>query len=287
MKHLEIVHVTEYKFSTAVTLEPHRLMLRPRESHALRLESATLAIQPAHTIRWHRDALDNSVADVHFLAASNHLRIASILNVKVYDDTPLDFLVADYALNHPFEYAPEEQTDLAGFLQSVYFQDWSDINVWLGSLTSFERPIETYVLLDLMNRDIASNFYYQAREQPGVQSPAETLSTRSGSCRDFAALFMEACRHLGLASRFVSGYLDVSATAAHNAATHAWAEVYLPGPGWKGFDPTSGEIVGNRHIPVAVSRHPESVPPVAGSFVGPSGERPLPIVSVAVRALDW
>ena len=116
--------------------------------------------------------------------------------------------------------------------------------------------------------------------------PALTLSSRQDSCRDFAVLFIEACRYLGLASRFVSGYLDISVTTNGHASTHAWDEIYLPGPGWKGFDPTSGVLTDNRHIPVAVSRHPEAVPPVAGSFTGPAGVRPVPRVSVRVAAID-
>ncbi|OYY95803.1 MAG: cysteine protease [Hydrogenophilales bacterium 28-61-23] len=291
MRRLIISHVTEYEFSTAVTLQPHQLLLRPRESHTLRIESSTLEIHPAHRIRWHRDALDNSVASVSFLAPSNSLRIASNVRVEMYEDAPFDFLVADYAVTYPFEYALQEQPDLAAYRQSVYVDDRSAVNQWLVSLGCVREPMETFVLLDRLNRDIANRFVYQAREEPGVQSPAQTLSLQRGSCRDFAALFMEACRHLGLASRFVSGYLDISATSIGNAApgnasTHAWAEVYLPGPGWKGFDPTSGVLTDNRHIPVAVSRHPEAIPPVAGSFVGPAGQRPVPMVSVQVSAVD-
>lgn len=286
MRRLDITHVTEYEFATPVTLLPHRLLLRPRESHTLRLQSSTLTIHPAHTIRWHRDALDNCVASVRFLAPSDSLRVVSNLAVEVYDDAPLDFVVEDYAVTYPFDYALDEQPDLAAFRQSVYRQDQFTVNQWLGSLGCLPGPVETFVLLDRMNRDIASRFFYKAREAPGVQSPAQTLANRSGSCRDFAALFMEACRHLGLASRFVSGYLDISAPSGGNASTHAWAEVYLPGPGWKGFDPTSGVLTDNRHIPIAVARHPEAVPPVAGSFVGPAVPRPVPMVSVHVRSLD-
>jgi len=112
---------------------------------------------------------------------------------------------------------------------------------------------------------------YQRREEAGVQSAADTLSHGSGSCRDFANLFMEAARCLGFASRFVSGYLYAPPSMINFGATHAWAEVYLPGAGWKGFDPTIGEIVGSNHIAVAVARLPESVPPVAGSFIGLPG----------------
>lgn len=286
MRRLNITHITEYRFSTEVTLQLHQLLLRPRESHNLRITSSTLAIEPAHGIRWHRDALDNSVAEISFPASSAMLRIESRVDVEVYKDTPLDFLVADYAVMHPFEYALKEQPDLAAFRQSVYPQDQAAVNQWLDSLGCFQVSIETFTLLDRMNRDIANCFSYQIREEPGVQSPARTLQTRSGSCRDFAALFMEACRHLGLASRFVSGYLDTSGTGVSNAATHAWTEVYVPGPGWKGFDQTSGLLTGNGHIAVAVARHPEAVPPVAGAFFGPPGLSPEMLVSVSVTPLD-
>ncbi len=286
MRRLQISHVTEYHFANYVTLQPHRLLLRPRENHTLRIESASLDIQPEHSVRWQRDALDNSVASVTFLVAANSLYIDSTVSVQRFDDTPLDFLVEDYAVLFPFEYARQELPDLAPFRQCVYLQDQAQVNAWLASLDCLGRPIETFVLLDRMNRDIASRFTYQAREAPGVQSPALPLASRTGSCRDFAALFIEACRSLGLASRFVSGYLDISATSGGNASTHAWAEVYLPGAGWKGFDPTSGELTDNRHIPVAVARHPEAVPPVAGSFLGPAGYRPVPQVRVRVSALD-
>ncbi|MFO7445446.1 MAG: transglutaminase domain-containing protein [Ignavibacteriaceae bacterium] len=156
-----------------------------------------------------------------------------------------------------------------------YDCDFCDITVLYGRFT----------LLDRMNHEIANKFVYQMREEPGVQPPALTLKSNSGSCRDFAALFMEACRHLGLASRFVSGYVYSAAIEAGNASTHAWSEVYLPGAGWKGFDPTSGVVAGNRHIAAAVARHPEDVPPVAGSYLGAPGQRPLLRVAVRVSAL--
>jgi transglutaminase-like putative cysteine protease len=116
---------------------------------------------------------------------------------------------------------------------------------------------------------INQSLTYKIREEPGVQSASETLQKGTGSCRDFANLFMEAARLLGLASRFVSGYLHAPASSQNYGATHAWAEVYLPGAGWKGFDPTIGEVVGSKHIAVAVARLPESVSPVTGAFFGP------------------
>jgi transglutaminase-like putative cysteine protease len=284
MRRLNISHITEYLFPTAVRLLPHRLLLRPRENHNVRIESSILEIAPAHTLQWKCDVLDNSVAVVNFAEPADRLRIYSSVVIQHYEDNPFDFLVDDYAVIHPFDYALEEQAGLAPFRQAVYPDDREAVRRWLDGL-GLQGPMQTFTLLDRVNRAIAGRFFYQVREEPGVQPPALTLARSSGSCRDFAALFMEACRHLGLASRFVSGYLYAPATEAGNASTHAWAEVYLPGAGWKGFDPTSGEVTGNRHIAVAVARQPEAVPPVAGDYIGPGGLRPVLSVSVQVSAL--
>ena len=284
MRRLYISHVTEYLFSHPVTLLPHRLLLRPRENHNVRIEASNLEILPAHTLQWKRDVLDNSVAVAAFSEPSDRLRIASSVVIQHYEDNPFDFLVDDYAVIHPFDYSMQERAELAPFQQLVYPSDREMIQRWLIGL-SLRWPMETFTLLDRMNREIAAGFCYRMREEAGVQSPALTLAANSGSCRDFAALFMEACRYLGLASRFVSGYLFMPASETGNAATHAWAEVYLPGAGWKGFDPTSGEVTGNRHIAVAVANHPEAVPPVAGSYLGPPGQPPLLCVAVRVSAL--
>jgi transglutaminase-like putative cysteine protease len=285
MRRLNISHVTEYRFSTPVALLPHKLRLRPLDSHSLRIESSTLDISPAHSVRWYRDALGNSVALVNFSELSDSLHILSDVVISVYEDAPLDFLMEEYAVNMPFDYAIGEHADLAPFEQSVYPDDSAALRTWLGRLGLLTRPMQTFNVLTQLNCEIANHFAYQVREEEGVQSPAQTLSLNSGSCRDFAALFMEACRYMGLASRFVSGYLHMPDNETGNASTHAWAEVYLPGPGWKGFDPTSGLVTGNQHIPVAVARHPEAVPPVSGSFVGPAGQLPALTVSVRVSEL--
>lgn len=285
MRRLNIAHVTEYGYSTPVTLLPHRLRIRPLESHSLRIESSKLDITPAHNVRWYHDVLGNSVALVNFNELSSVLRVLSDVVIVVYEDPPLDCMLEDFALSCPFDYAIEEQLDLAPFRQSAYPADRAVLHKWLDELGLLVRPIDTFSLLFQLNCGIANHFTYQIREEEGVQSPAQTLKLNSGSCRDFAALFIEACRYMGLASRFVSGYLHMADNEAGNATTHAWAEVYLPGPGWKGFDPTSGLITGNQHIPVAVARHPEAVPPVSGSFIGPLGQRPALTVSVRVSDL--
>ncbi len=284
MQRLRIKHLTEYIFPTSVWLNNHRLLLRPREGHDVRIESSKLSITPAYNIKWQRDVFDNSLAIVSFLEASNKLTIASEVVIQHYELTPYDFVIEDYAVNYPFTYAVDEQVDLVSFQQPIFLNDQNDVNIWLQQLDL--KGLETFNLLLKLNQSIHHQFRYQMREEAGVQSPSTTLTQRSGSCRDYATLFIEACRCLGLASRFVSGYLHAPATEAGNATTHAWVEVYLPGTGWKGFDPTSGEVTSNRHIAVAVARNPESVPPVSGSFVGPGLTTPTLLVNVQVNLLD-
>jgi transglutaminase-like putative cysteine protease len=281
MRRLQISHQTEYRFPGPVVLLPHRLLLRPRENHHVRIESSMLDIVPAHTVQWKRDVLDNSVAVVAIAQTTDLLRIASTVIIEHYEENPFDFRMDDYALMHPFAYADCDRIEPDPFLQPVYPND-RDVGVrWLED-SDWRQPTQTFTLLDRINHGIASGFSYQIREEEGVQSPGETLLRRSGSCRDFAALLTEACRHLGLASRFVSGYLFTWAGDTDNASTHAWAEVYLPGAGWKGFDPTSGEVTGDRHIAAAVARHPESVPPVAGDYVRTVQQRPTLNVTLRV-----
>jgi transglutaminase-like putative cysteine protease len=286
MKHLRIDHTTEYAFDTAVSLLPHRILVRPRGGHNLRIASSTLEISPAATVHWQRDALDNSVAVAAFSPSLvMSLRIVSSVVIEQYEGTPLDFTVEQYAVTYPFEYQAREARVLAPFRVATWPSDTVAVEQWLARLGLRNGPIETFVLLDRLNRALHGTFRYQAREEAGVQSPSRTLALGTGSCRDFAALFNESCRALGLASRFVSGYLHAPGLLPQHGATHAWCEAYLPGAGWKGFDPTSGELTGSNHIPVAVAHHPEDVPPIAGAFVG-SQQKPLMRVTVHVRSAD-
>ena len=285
MRRLRISHLTEYRFADYVTLQPHQLLLRPREGPEVHIESSSLSISPEHSVKWHRDALDNSTAIVEFMASAQTLSISSEVIIQHYEENPLDFLVEDYAVNYPFQYDPRERAELQSFLQPVYLNDCDAIRRWFSQMGINRPAMQTYALLDQMCQNIVNFFTYAVREEPGVQSPAQTLVSGQGSCRDFAALFIEGCRSLGLASRFVSGYAHAPGSEQWSSTTHAWAEVYLPGAGWKGFDPTAGEVTGSRHIPVAVARHPEAVPPVAGSFVGLTGPPPELIVDVRVVAL--
>lgn len=286
MQRLRIHHITEYHFPAPVTLNQHRLLLRPREGHDVRIESSRLEISPAFSIQWYRDVFDNSLAAVRFHHPSSILRVASQVVIQHYEDEPLRFNIEEYAQHYPFSYQQSEQTDLSTWQQPLYWNDQPVVRDWLGTLGLLDITMDTFELQTRINLAIHRQLRYLAREEQGVQSPAHTLRVGSGSCRDFATLFMETCHCLGLASRFVSGYLHAPATEAGHASTHAWAEVYLPGSGWRGFDPTIGEATRHRHIAVAVARDPQSVPPVAGSFIGPGQIRPRMLVNVQVNALD-
>jgi transglutaminase-like putative cysteine protease len=287
MRRLLIKHVTTYQYAETVTLLPHKLLLRPREGHDIRIESTELLISPAHQLQWQRDVYDNAVAQAVFLEPGNQLSISSRVLIQHYDDQPLDFLVADYAVLFPFQYDDAERVDLGLYLSPIFEQNPSILAEWLRQFWYTGQIVETYLLLEWINKAIATGFTYRQREEPGVQSPETTLTRRAGSCRDFATLFIEACRSLGLAARFVSGYLYSPTLPQGQGATHAWSEVYLPGAGWKGFDSTSGQVVGNYHITVAVSRHPESVPPVSGSFIFAPTATPLsPVMNVMVEVAE-
>jgi transglutaminase-like putative cysteine protease len=271
MQRYKILHRTYYNFSAAVWLQPHTLRLRPREGHELRIESSTLKITPPANLRWHHDVENNSVAIATFDAPASQLLIESEVIIQQYNQAPLDFLVADYAVDYPFAYIPEEKAILSPYMHLSGDTVQDLLTEWIAKIWQSGERLQTFTLLERLCDHIYQTLAYQLREEPGVQTAVETLSYGTGSCRDFAHLFMEAARRLGLATRFVSDYLHAPPSMTNYGATHAWAEVYLPGAGWKGFDPSIGEIVGINHIAVAVARSPESVPPIAGSFVGLPG----------------
>lgn len=283
---ISIKHRTTYNYSEPVKFGPHKIMIRPREGHDIHIESSILEITPAHAIHWMRDVNGNSIAKVDFTEKADRLMIYSELTLNHYDSNPFDFIIEEAAVNYPFVYDPDCLTELAAFMQIIYPKDTARLRAWL---TQFWRPgdtVETFVLLQRVNQYIHDTFKYQRRDERGVQTPAETLEKNSGSCRDFATLLLEACRCWGLAARFVSGYMQCEATEAGGASTHAWAEVYLPGAGWKGFDPTSGVMTGSQHVTVAVSRDPENAAPIAGSFQGPADAFQSIEVDVKVIQVD-
>lgn len=285
MKRIEIYHATRYHFGVPVQLGLHSLLLRPREGHDLRIAASKLDIVPSATVTWRRDLYDNVLGVAAFERDSGaQLSIVSRVEVELYETMPLNFVVEPHALHFPFEYTPEEETALRPYLQPVYSSQ-PRLTAWLAHYRQSSAGSESFAILDGMNRRIHADLEYESRAEAGVLPPAETLRRGKGSCRDMAALMLESCRQLGIASRFVSGYVHGPATEVGGAASHAWAEVYLPGAGWKGFDPTNASVVGPDHIPVAVHHHPEAIPPVAGSFTGPRDLLPTLEVDVQITRL--
>lgn len=286
---LRIEHTTAYEYQAAVRLGTHRLMVRPMEGHNVQVRSSVLEIEPEYRIRWINDVFGNSIALVDFNQPTDRCRIFSGLTVQQYNTNPFNFVLEPYANEVPFQYSPDEAPDLAPFLIRNHPDDEGAIRDWIRPFLNIQGRGRTVDFLNALNRSVPLFFQYARREEPGVQSPGQTLKQRSGSCRDFALLMMEAARFLNLGARFVSGYLCETTTnrfAAAAAATHAWTEIYLPGAGWKAFDPTCGIMAADLHVAVAVARDPVQAPPVSGTFVGSGQVEHSMTVTVKAHALE-
>ena len=214
-------------------------MLRPRENHTLHLDSSRIDISPAYRLRWMRDPWENNVGQVDFSEPAREMVIDCEFFVTTWEGNPFNFLLESEAAEYPFNYDYDLFQEVRTLIQPIYGRDEGRLREWLGKFWRPGKRIETLDLLQRINRDIYQTFRYRRREEKGVQSPAETLENNSGSCRDFATLFIEACRTLGFAARFVSGYAYNSEVTG-GMSMHAWAEIYLPGAGWLGFDPSLG-----------------------------------------------
>lgn len=275
MKSLTVQHTTVYNYAQPVSFGDHRLMFRPRDSHTMRLLDTKLTITPPAKVRWLYDVFGNSIAIATFDDQSAELRFDSEIRLEHYGTSDTDFPLDSLAETYPFQYAPDELPDLMPCIQRRYTDPEGKLDAWVKTFYDGE-PVSTQELLIGITHAIRQQFAYQARDQFGTQSPAETLTSGSGTCRDYAQLMIEAARTLGLAARFVTGYLyDASADApagglVGGAATHAWAQVYLPGAGWTEFDPTNGIVGGENLIRVAVTRDPLQAVPLQGSFEGPT-----------------
>ena len=264
---LIVHHKTTYRYATKVSFGLHELMLRPRENHALRLDRHSLVIRPTHRLRWIRDVYENNIALLDLLECAQELEIESECRLTVEEENPFDFIIEEGAREFPFAYHHRIQLELAPFLPPIFHRDTPVIASWLAPLWHPGCRRSTLEFLQELNLKIYRDIRYQRRERRGVQSPAETLESNSGTCRDFAALFMETCRFLGLAARFVSGYM-YSPDITGSMSMHGWAEVYLPGAGWIGFDPSWGILATSNFVPVTVTRHPEHAPPISGTYFG-------------------
>lgn len=295
---LSVRHLTTYHYAEPVELGEHRMLFRPRESHDLRLIRTRLQITPKPVdLHWQHDVFDNSVAVANFDCATTCLRFDSMVTLEHFEARLPDYALEGAARTFPFDYPRDERPDLAQALQrpdpSAAVDQWAAQFLPPGfrpNGRSETGTIGTMDLLRAMALGIRQQLRYVRRVERGVQTPVETLQQGSGTCRDFAWLMIDAIRSLGLAARFVSGYIYLPdpappasaappSTAApisfdsplaidDGGATHAWLQVYLPGAGWVDFDPTNS-IVGNRNlIRVAVAWSPMQVLPLWGTYVG-------------------
>lgn len=289
MKYLTVRHETRYSYSAPVKFGTHRLMLRPRDSHDLRLVSAELTLSPPGETRWMHDVFGNSVAQVEFGQYASELLIVSTLHLEHYGLTRPVFPIAPEAQVYPFIYSANDRSDLGRLLDRHYPDPNGLVDAWAKRFVT-GRFMSTYNLLSNMNAAIKNELAYNMRFEEGTQTPLETLQNNSGTCRDFALLFIEAVRSLGFGARFITGYLyDPALDGADGAmqgsgATHAWADVYLPGAGWVEYDPTNGLIAGQNLIRVAVTRDASQAIPIAGTFDGTMGAFQGMSIDVTVHA---
>ncbi len=284
---LEVRHTTVYRYRRPVRLGDHRLMLRPRDSHDLRLIRTNLKLSPAASVRWIHDVFGNSIAIASFGESAAELHIESGLRLETYAAEQPRAEIAPEAASYPFIYSANDRIDLGRMLE-LHHPDPSDrLRTWARAFVRGNRT-DTLALLADLNAGVKASISYQSRESEGTQTPVETLNRGWGSCRDLAVLLIEAARCLGFGARVVTGYLynpatdGGDATAIGAGATHAWGDIYLPGTGWIAYDPTNGTVSGANLIRVAVTRDISQAVPVAGSFVGAPGDYLGMTVDVAV-----
>ncbi len=271
--HVALNHLTHYRYDRLVGLSPQIVRLRPAPHCRARILSYSLRVTPAdHFINWQQDPEANYLARLVFPDETRYLRIEVDLVAEMSVYNPFDFFLAPYAEKFPFKYDSNERRELVPYL--VRAPTTALLQAYLAGIP--KEPRRTIDFIVDINRRVAADIQYLIRMEPGVQAPEETLLKRSGSCRDSAALLVQLFRHLGMAARFVSGYLiqlvaDVKSLDGPSGATqdftdlHAWCEVYLPGAGWIGLDPTSGLLAGEGHIPLACTPEPSGAAPVTGA----------------------
>jgi transglutaminase-like putative cysteine protease len=246
-------------------------MLRPRDSHDLRLIKTNLSFSPPASVRWMHDVFGNSVAIASFSQPAAELRIESDLVLETFAAERPPFQITPDALRYPFVYSADDRIDLGRMLERQYPDPSDRLGKWARGFVR-SNPTDTSALLADLNAGVAAQISYQSRESEGTQTPIETLNRGWGTCRDLAVLLIEAARCLGFGARVVTGYLYRASADGPGAigagTTHAWADIYVPGSGWITYDPTNGTIGGVDLIRVAVTRDISQAVPISGSFVG-------------------
>jgi transglutaminase-like putative cysteine protease len=285
----EITHTTTYRYTNPVTFGTHRAMFLPRRGASARLLNWSARTSPSSKIHWISDARSNAVTVMEFSEAARELtftfKVRGVyFGVKGIEAFPLE----SRAEIVPVQYTPDDWTDLSHYLRPHADDPDASLAAWTKGFVAGDQD-QTVDVLRRMLITFRDAFTYRSRESQGTQSPGETLRTRSGTCRDYAWLMIEALRRLGFASRFVSGYLYDEALdggtvgMTGSGATHAWLQVFLPGAGWIDYDPTNQINAGFDLIPVAVARHPGQAIPLAGSWFGDAKDYLGMTVNVAVH----
>ncbi len=286
MTTLKIHHRTTYRYRQPVSLGPHRLMLRPRESRDLRIVSSDVTVTPAATLTWAHDVFGNAVATATFQNMASTLMIESAVELDLNAAPWPVFDIAASAIVYPFQYSADEFTDLGALAIQQYPDPTSRLRDWARAFVRGDST-NTLALLQDLCAGVSNWISYQSREEEGTQQPLQTLDRGWGSCRDFAVLFVESARSLGFGARIVSGYLYNPGQLVGSGgagSTHAWAEVYVTGAGWISFDPTNRTAGGFNLIPVAVARDIRQAMPVSGSFAGMTDAFMDMAVEVSVKA---
>jgi transglutaminase-like putative cysteine protease len=286
---LTIHHKTEYRYLRAVAFGEHRIMLRPRDGHDLRVLESRLDINPEPMrLRWIHDVFGNSVAIATFDERSDVLTFTSSVTVEHKPAEEFALTPGDPAYFYPFLYDREEFPDIVQFFRPQYSDPDGELSAWARNFLDAEAPTPTFKILSGMTYRIREAFAYRKRHERGTQHPLDTLQTGSGTCRDYALLMIEALRRLGMAARFVSGYLFTGDDHRHlgGGSTHAWVQVYLPSAGWIEFDPTNG-IIGTRDlVRVAVARDPRQAIPLHGFYLGSAEAFAGMEVNIKVASVD-
>jgi transglutaminase-like putative cysteine protease len=281
-----IRHITTYRYKQSVAFGEHRMMLAPRDDPDQRLLDLNLEIDPQPSdLRWSRDVFGNRLAIARFSERAATLRFESVMRVEHSLSEFAEADIEDTARSYPFTYTQEELPHLEHFIEPQSADPDGKIKQWAQGFLKSDGPTNTRALLIEMTERIRKHFSYTTRHEKGVQDPLVTLASASGSCRDMAMLMIESVRSLGMAARFVSGYLHVRKQArSRSGNTHAWVQVYLPGCGWVDFDPSSGSIGNRGLVRVAVVRDPRQAVPLHGVWIGRSRDTLGMKVEVRVTA---
>lgn len=287
--YLRIRHATTYRYAGPVEFGPHRLMLRPRDSFDLRVVGTALSIAPQARLRWMHDAYGNSVAVANFDTPADALEIVSELLIQRFDSALPRAEIEHAAAITGVVYSDSERAVLRPYLDLAAADPDGVLDRWLADFRARIGQGSGHLLKDLAHA-ISTELSYALRYDEGTQHPADTLLQATGSCRDYAWLFIELARRMGFAARFVTGYIhdrtpDAAGLVSAVGLTHAWADVFIPGDGWVEFDPTNDLVADRQLLRVAVARIPEDASPISGSFTGLTGSFLGLSVGVGIEAV--